>query len=148
MMNSEEFQHDIDPQPRSILWRLFYGVGVFLLILIMLLNMTGLSNWILIGRLSTARLIGQTEADIIERVGEPDFRSEIQHFIPGEGFGMVPQKLDEGDEFYFLNFVIGTRLYVFHFVSPATYLKHTGEVALGDEWIVLEFFSGSRDVFY
>ena len=147
-MNSEDFQLDVDAQPRPILWRLIYGAGVFLLILILLLNMTGLSNWLLIGRLSTARLTGETEAEIIERVGEPDFRSEVEHFVPGEGFGMVPQKLDEGDEFYYLNFVIGARLYVFHFVSPETYERHTGQIALGDDWIVLEYYSGSQYVIY
>jgi hypothetical protein len=135
-------------QPRSRIWRVLYAFVVILLIIIFLVNLTGLSHWLRIGRLSFRNLSGETEVSIIDRFGEPDFRSSVQPFVPGEGIGMVPQRLDEGDEFYFLNFVIGPRLVVFHFVSPETYTKHTQQLVLGDEWVVLEYYSGSRYVIY
>ncbi len=153
MYMSEYMQEENDSQleegfTRSPLWKILYAIGVILLILILLSNLTGLSHWFLIGRLSLQNLTGATEVEIIQRLGEPDFRSEVQPFISGEGFGMVPQRLDEGDDFYFLNYVIGPRMYVFHFVSPETYLKHTGQIVLGEDWVVLEYYSGDRYVIY
>lgn len=133
---------------RSPLWRILYIAVTVLIILVMVLNISGLSQWILIGRLSVVNLTGKTEAEILSIMGDPDFRSPLQVFIPGEGFGMVPQMLNKGDEFYFLNFIVGPRLYVFHLVSPETYEKQTGQIVLGDEWVVLEYYSGDRYVIY
>lgn len=144
----EELEQLEKREPRSVIWRVFYTIGVFLFILILFFNMTGLSHWLLIGRLSLSNLTGETEAEIVERLGEPDYRSAVQVFIPGEGFGMVPQRLDDGDEFYYLNYVIGPRMYVFHFVSPDTFSEHTGQLVIGDEWVVLEYYSGNRYVIY
>ncbi|TFH33636.1 MAG: hypothetical protein E4G99_11130 [Anaerolineales bacterium] len=147
-MNFEDVNYENEPQPRSLFWRILYGVGVVLLILILVLNLSGLSGWILNRRIAARNVVGQTEAEIINFLGEPDFRSDIQSFIPGEGFGLVPQKLDPGDAFYYLNYVVGPRIFVFHFVSPETYQKHTGQVVLGDEWVVLEHYIGSKHVIF
>jgi hypothetical protein len=139
----------LDEKPqRSKFWRILYGLGILIFILILLANLTGLSHWFVIGRLSVTNLAGRTQQEIIDRLGEPDFRSRVQAFKPGEGIGMVPQRLDEGDEFFYLNFIVGPRLYVFHFVSPQTYERHTGQVVLGDEWVVLEYYGGGRYVIY
>jgi hypothetical protein len=147
MVEDEEYQFE-EREPRSRLWRILYAIGVLFFIFILFINTSGLSHWLVIGRLSVSNLTGETEADIIERLGVSDYRSGVQLFTPGEGFGMVPQRLDEGDEFYYLNYVIGPRMYVFHFVAPETYEKHTGRVVLGEEWVVLEYYSGNRYVVY
>jgi len=147
LVEEEEYPFE-EREPRSRLWRFLYAIGVLIFILILFLNTSGLSHWLVIGRLSLRNLTGETEAEIMERLGEPDYRSAVQTFIPGEGFGMVPQRLDEGDEFYTFNYVIGFRMYVFHFVSPETFSGHTGELVLGDEWVVLEYYVGNRYVVY
>jgi hypothetical protein len=134
--------------PRSRIWRFLYGLILLIFILILLVNLTGLSHWFVMGRLSMTNMVGRTEEEILNRLGEPDFRSQVQTFKPGEGIGMVPQRLSEGDEFFYLNFIVGPRLYVFHFVSPQTYERHTGQIVLGDEWVVLEYYGGGRYVIY
>jgi hypothetical protein len=63
---NEEESLDEPVEPRSRIWRVLYAAGVLLFILILFMNVTGLSHWILIGRLSLRNLTGDTEAEIVE----------------------------------------------------------------------------------
>ncbi len=151
-MTDFEFDYE-DPlgessKPPSPVWRILYLGFILFIIVVLFINATGLSHWLVIGRLRMQDLTGETEDEVIGRLGEPDYRSTVQPFRPGEGIGPVPQRLDRGDEFYSLNFIIGPRLYVFHFVAPETFTKHTGRLVLGDEWVVLEYYNTGRYVLY
>ena len=135
-------------QPRSLGWKFVYGLVAFLLLLSLLTNLLGLSNWVQVSQVPVEDLTGLTESQILEKFGPPDYRSPIQPFLPDDGFGMIPRKLEEGEMFFYLNFTIDSRPYVFHFVSPQTYANHTGSRIEGSEWIVLEYYRGASFVIY
>jgi hypothetical protein len=144
---SEEYVEEEHPH-RSALWRILYVILLVIALLALILTQTGLAQLIFLGGVNEGTLVGRTEAEIINRLGIPDYQSAIQYYEPGEGFGPLPQSLESGDPYYFLNYTIGPRVYVFHLVSPETFTKHTGQLVLGDEWVVLEVASRSRFVVF
>jgi hypothetical protein len=138
-----------EPQPqRSKLWRVVYTLVLIFIILLLILTQTGLAQLLVLGRVNAQSIIGRTEAEVINRLGEPDFRSVIQTFMPGEGFGPLPQNLEAGDQYYFLNYTIGPRVYIFHLVSPETYAARTGRLVVGEQWVVMDVASHSRFVVF
>jgi hypothetical protein len=145
---SFEEDDSAEPAPRRPGWRVLYAVGVAFFILILLAQLTGISQWILSARISGQNLVGRTEAEIIERMGKPDHRSLQHAFNPEEWPGFVPRVLTAGDPSFSLSYEIGPRIYVFHFVPPQVYARRTGNIVLGADWIVLEYHNRSKDVIY
>ena len=82
---------------------------------------------VLIGcsRPTTRRLQGLTEAQVIERLGEPDSRFAAR--IGDPFFGPRPAGLQPGEGFKSLNYRIGGDLYHVELVQPAVYERIVGK---------------------
>jgi hypothetical protein len=139
---------DTGEQPTSLARRILLAVVAFIVISSLMLNLLGLTNWIFTKPPLGEGVVGLTEVQIVDRYGEPDYRSPIQTFAPGEGFGMLPKRLQEGEEYYYLNYTVFMQRFVFHLVSPQTFMARIGRIVEGQEWVVLEYYRGSTFVIY
>jgi hypothetical protein len=145
----EENAHDLPVEPGgrfiSILRRIVLG----LLVLIVILGM--LSNLIALPDTASPPIrsdLGLTEAEIIDRYGPPDERSQIQVVGEEGAIGLTPRRLNEGDRYFSITYEEGPLILVFHFVSPGTYQKYNAYRSDSSNWVVLERFIGTSNVLY
>jgi hypothetical protein len=137
---------DKEIKPRTISCAVVIAVVAVVLFTLFVLNVGGLADVIKGWWLTTQSFVGLTETEIVSKVGEPSYRSTVLEFSPGEGYGPFPQKLDKGEEFVYINIIVGTRMFIFNFVSPETFNVYTGESVSGSEWVVLEHYSFNKNI--
>lgn len=146
---SVEQSPDISTEPSSKLASLGRRVVLAVLALTVILSM--LSNLLALpetlNRPSRSDL-GLTEAQIVERYGQPDSRSEVQTVGSSARVGLAPQRLQAGGQFFSLSYREGPLTLIFHFVAPQTYQQYNAYRPEAEEWVVLERFIGTSNVIY
>ncbi len=92
--------------------------------------------------------LGLTEAQIIDRYGKPDGRSEIRIVDAANRVGLSPRRLEQGERYFSLRYDEGPLTLVFHLVPPETYRKYNAYQIDDEQWVVLERFIGTSNVVY
>jgi len=114
--------------------------GTLITAILFLVSMTGCQ------RPNTASFRGLTEAEVIERLGEPERRFSAR--IGDRFFGPSPAGLRQGEPFTSLIYRIGGDIYGVNLVPAEVYRRESGEATDTDDWRILDVNHTPKGVIY